>query len=343
MSAMRDVDPADAEIIIVPTFTDTGTLHRLATGIVGMLRSALLVLTGRVDIVHVHLAHGGSVIRKAFPLWAARSRGVPSVIHGHSYNFGEWFRSLPGAGQAAVRAALPGDHWLILGTDLAEEYREILRLDPERVTVLHNPAPAPPTDQTAIDPAGTSAGGPGVVMAALGRLGDRKGTFNIIAAVASLDTDVRDRLIVVLAGDGEVDRARDAAAPLGGVVTIRDWLNPDQRDALLAAADVLLLPSYDEGLPMALLEAMSAGIAPITSPVGAIGDVIVDGVNGILVTPGDVPALAAAIESLATDDRRRLAIAAQARATAEEFSVANWHASMVGLWRDLSAAARPRW
>ncbi len=337
MSAMCDIALADATITMIPTFTDTGVVHRTATGLVGMLRAAWLVLTGDVDVLHVHLAHGGSVIRKAFPLLAARIRGIPAVIHGHSYNFGEWFRGLPKPAAALVRWALPADRWLILGNDLADEYRDILELDAARVSVLHNPAPALPT------PREQRFAAQGVVMVALGRLGERKGTFDIIAAITSLPQEVRERLIVVLAGDGEVQRAREAAAELDGVVTIRDWLNPDQRDALLAAADVLLLPSYDEGLPMALLEAMAAGIAPITSPVGAIGDVIVDGVNGILVTPGDVPALAAAISSLATDDERRAGIAANARATADEFSVDNWHRTMVDLWRELSEAAAPRW
>lgn len=103
-------------------------------------------------------------------------------------------------------------------------------------------------------------------------------------------------------------------------------LNRDQVIEFLGSADILMLPSYQEGLPLVLLEAMAAGIPVITSRhVGAIDDVVVDGVTGLLVTPGDRAELRAALESLLADEelRARMGQAARERCLIE-YSQSAW-------------------
>jgi glycosyltransferase involved in cell wall biosynthesis len=73
---------------------------------------------------------------------------------------------------------------------------------------------------------------------------------------------------------------------------------------LLAGADVMLLPSYSEGLPYALLEGMAAGIPVVATPVGAIPDVVAEGIHGLLVPPRDGKAIAEALALLAGDRER---------------------------------------
>ena len=143
---------------------------------------------------------------------------------------------------------------------------------------------------------------------------------------------------MVLAGDGEVDAVRLAVAEASGNgadIRVHDWLGPEERDAVLESASVFLLPSYDEGLPMALLEAMAAGLAPITSAVGAIPEIISDGQNGLLVSPGDVTELSAALTRLVddADARKRLSTAAQEKA--RTLSRAAWETQIEDLWDQL--------
>jgi hypothetical protein len=90
--------------------------------------TGLLAVRGHIDVLHVHLGHGGSVIRKALPLSAARLAGVPAVVHGHSHDFGGWFDRLPPAGQRAVRRLLAAEHWVVLGERHLEEYASRLQL-----------------------------------------------------------------------------------------------------------------------------------------------------------------------------------------------------------------------
>ena len=316
---------------MVATYVDAGPWRRLSAGVSGMLRSAWVILRGRADVVHVHLSHGGSVIRKAAPLLAARRAGVPAIVHGHSFDFGGWFDRVPAAGQRLVRAALPADRWVVLGADHRTEYAARLRLPEHRIDVLHNAIAIP---DRAVDQ--SARGRVHAVM--VGRLGARKGSYDVVAAVAQLPPALRARLRVTLAGDGEIAAVRAAvrAAGLTDTVHITGWLEERARDELLAAAHVFLLPRHDEGLPMALLEAMARGLAPITSTAGSIGDVITDGVDGLVVDAGDPRQIADALATLVTDGDRRRRIGAAARQRSESFSLSGWYARLAELWTALA-------
>lgn len=318
-------------ITVVPTFMDSSVWRRLLVGVCGMLRAGWLVLRGDVDVLHVHLAHGGSVVRKALPLWAARLARVPSVIHGHSYDFGGWFDRLPPLGQAIVRRALVADRWVVLGDRHVDEYANRLRLTDVPITVLHNAVEIP---HSAVAQSGVTR----VHAVTLGRLGVRKGSYDVIAAVGALEEAVRGRLRVTLAGDGEVDevRAAVAAAGLGQTVDVVGWLGAVERDALLSTAQVFLLPSRDEGLPMALLEAMARGLAPVTTTVGSIGEVVSDGVTGLLVPANHPDRIAEALGDLVDDEYLRSRLGAAARCRAHDFRLDRWYEQLAQLWIDLS-------
>ena len=86
----------------------------------------------------------------------------------------------------------------------------------------------------------------------------------------------------------------------------------------LATGDVFLLPSFAEGLPLALLEAMSFGLACVVSPVGGVPDVVVDGENGLFVTPGDAGSILKGILSVLGDAALRRRLGENARLTVRE-------------------------
>jgi glycosyltransferase involved in cell wall biosynthesis len=125
----------------------------------------------------------------------------------------------------------------------------------------------------------------------------------------------------VLAGDGEVERLRKlvTARGLDDSCEVRTWLGPGQVRDLLASSEVMVLPSRAEGQPIAVLEAMAAGLCVISTTVGGIPDLVEDGTSGLLVPPSDIDALSAALRRVLTDDAlvRRLGAAAFQRAAAE--------------------------
>jgi len=321
-------------ITVVSTFVDRAVWWRLAVGVHGLLRATWLVLRGRTDVVHVHLAHGGSVLRKALPLWAARRTGVPAVVQAHSYDFAGWFDRLPAPVQAAVRRMLVADRWVVLGERQVEGYATRLRLSGDRIIVLPNPVrlPRTPVKQTGVER---------VHAVALGRLGTRKGSYDVIAAVAALEVSARNRLRLTLAGDGEVDLvcAAVAAAGLGDAIDVPGWLNPAGCDELLRSAHIFVLPSYAEGLPMALLEAMAHGLVPVTTTVGSIGEVVSNGVDGLVVQPGRPDQIAEALSALVTDEHLRTRLGTAAHARAGDFGIDRWYQQLTWLWESVVAPA----
>jgi glycosyltransferase involved in cell wall biosynthesis len=317
-------------VTVVPTYVDRSRLVKLLVGVRGMLWASWLLMCGRADVLHVNMAHGGSVVRKAVTLWAARLSGVPAVVHGHSYDYGGWFDRLPPPARAAVRRALVADRWVVLGERHVDEYASRLGLPDNRISVLHNAVRIPevPVTQSGVERVGAVA---------LGRMGRRKGSYDIVSAVAALDPTVRSRLRVTLAGDGEVDEVRAAvmSAGVGETIHVAGWLDAAERDELLSAAHIFLLPSRDEGLPMALLEAMAYGLAPVTTSVGSIGEAVTDGVTGIVVRPGSPDQIAEALTALVADESLRTRLGNAARARALDFGLGQWHRSLALLWSDL--------
>ena len=99
-----------------------------------------------------------------------------------------------------------------------------------------------------------------------------------------------------MAGDGEIEKCKDLIKQkkLDNNIIVVGWADFDKKLELLRKSSVLVLPSYNEGLPMAILEGMACGKAIISTTVGAIPEVVKEE-NGILIEPGDVEKLSEAL------------------------------------------------
>ena len=129
---------------------------------------------------------------------------------------------------------------------------------------------------------------------------------------------------------------REAAARgLPARLRFTGWLDAAAAAAELAAADALVLPSHDEGLPLVILEALARRVAVIATPVGAIPEVLQHGRTALLVLPGDVAGLAVAIADLAADPRLRTRLAANGHALyRRDFTAAGYADRMIALYRN---------
>lgn len=134
----------------------------------------------------------------------------------------------------------------------------------------------------------------------MGRLGRRKGAYDIIEACKLIENK---NFEIHLYGDGELEKLQQLTkeADLEANIKFRGWISSEEKDNAFKGADVLLLPSYNEGLPISVLEGMSYGLPILSTPVGGTSEAVEDGVNGFLVKPGDVKALAEKMQLLAND------------------------------------------
>ncbi|MCC6848923.1 MAG: glycosyltransferase [Deltaproteobacteria bacterium] len=175
------------------------------------------------------------------------------------------------------------------------------------------------------------------VLAVVGALEERKGHDVLLDALAR---DPDPGHVVLIAGDGtRAPALRARAAALGLADRVRFLGRVEDVAPLLAAADALVMPSRREGLGVAALEAMAAGLPVVASRVGGLPEAVVDGETGLLVPPGDAAALAAALARLAADPALagRLGAGGAARAAAR-FSMAAMAEGTLAVYRRLAAA-----
>jgi glycosyltransferase involved in cell wall biosynthesis len=296
-----------------------------------------LCLTKRASVVHLNLAAHGSTVRKLLLMWLARFFGVPTLLHIHASKFIPFCESLgPGARRLLIASLSRASLIVVIGDYWKKYLVDSLGVPENIVTVIHNAVPVGPAEPpTKFDRGGDCR------IVALGLLGPRKGTPELLEALAS----PRLRSLpwhAVIAGNGEVDAARKLAldAGIADRVEIPGWVDASAVASILAAADIFVLPSHHEGLPVSILEAMSAGLPVVTTPVGAIPELVLAGETGLLIPPGSASALADALAVLVQDPTLRRKFGQAARARVEQsFRIEGTAARFVDLYRRL--AARP--
>jgi glycosyltransferase involved in cell wall biosynthesis len=277
------------------------------------------VLVGRAVVVHANMCEYGSTLRKLPIVCLTRALGAHAVIHLHGAEMKKMFDTLPTWLRHGFRLGiLRADRIVTLGKSWEEFLCRDVGVDREKVVTIYNAVPIPNLTRQA-EPDRCR-------LLFLGRLEERKGADRFLHALHSPEVEGLD-WTAVMAGDGQIDRYHELAKDLNlmGRVRFTGWLDRNAVTALMRASDILVLPSLNEGLPMAILESMAHGLAVVATPVGAIPDVIHDEETGLLVPPGDSHALASALHRIITDRELRLRLGRNARKLAEaEFDVARY-------------------
>jgi glycosyltransferase involved in cell wall biosynthesis len=288
-------------------------------------------------IVHIHMASRGSTLRKVILAEMVARAGRPLILHAHGSEFDGFHRKLPAAVRRNVNRSLQrANVFITLSSQWRDFYVNECELSPAQVVVLPNPVrlPAEVPDRTGRQQP--------VQFLHLGRLGERKGAYDLVNAFAGLPEGLRNRARLIMAGDGDVEGVRKLAAPLGDSVVVHSWIERAERDRLLAQSDVFALPSRAEGVPMALLEAMANGLPSITTPVGGIPDVFRDGQEGLLVTPGNIDQIRAAMTHMILNEDARLAAGRSARERARQFDVHMYARRLADIYQRIAPVAEIR-
>lgn len=320
----------------VPTMEEGSAFARLSmfARAVQTLRQSLASMDPA--IIHIHFASRGSMLRKMILAEMVARAGRPLILHAHGASFDMFHRKLPSAMRRVVNRVLQrANVFIALSTQWRDFYINECELAPSQVTVLANPVRVP-TEVPARE------GRRKVQFLFLGRLGTRKGAFDLMSAFGALPDGLRNRAELVMAGDGEVDEMRRLGAAIGNNVRVLSWIDARARDTLLAQSDVFVLPSYAEGVPMSLLEAMAAGLPCITTPVGGIPDVVNHDFEGLLVKPGAQGELGAAMSKYIVDADARLAAGKRAHERARAYDVHAYARRLASLYQRIAPVAEMR-
>ncbi len=303
---------------VIFTHDDGSLLKRLWLAFSAYIHIFVLLLMRQVDLIHVHVAERGSFFRKSVIFWLAKMAGVPVIFHMHAAEFREFYAHCPAIVQRYIAWVLSHCSYIIVLSQSWKSYYQGICSAPIDVIanfVVDNfPVPQSLADKQEMH------------VLFLGRMGQRKGIYDLLDAAVSVCHQRKD-IHFWCAGDGEVEQVKAAAKQkgIGDNFHVLGWINAHERKSLLEKCHVFTLPSYNEGLPMAIIEAMSAGLVVVSTTAGGIPEMIESGDNGLLIEAGDSAALASIFVQLASDNALCQRLAANARQTFER----NYSAAVV--------------
>jgi glycosyltransferase involved in cell wall biosynthesis len=287
----------------IPTHVDGSKIAKALLAAHGGLRLVLVCLFRRCDIVHIHMSAHASFFRKSAMVGIAKFFRRRTLLHVHGSRFDVFYEGSGPSVRSRIRKVLERVDIVIA---LSDSWRSRLAgFAPEaEIRVLPNPVVADDFAPAVASRADVPADGGTVLF--LGAFGKRKGIYDLIEAM-SVVVARRPGVRFELGGDKEVEEVQRLTEQSGvaGSVRMLGWVTGGDKIAAFTRAHIYVLPSYHEGLPIGVLEALAAGLPVVTTPVGGIPEVVKDGVNGLIISPGDVKALGASILRLLEDAELR--------------------------------------
>lgn len=277
----------------------------------------------RPDAVVLLATAGASLVEKGAMAWYARLRGVPSLIfprggilitHCQVSHFSRiWIRLALRGSEVFL---CQGPSWHRFAVDVIG-FRDVDAPIIPNWTATENLLALGRCRSNA-----TKTTEP-IRLLFVGWLENKKGIFDLLQACAKLAQD--NDFVLDIAGKGNAETSvKEFVAANGLIDRVRflGWVQGSEREVAYAKADIFVLPSWGEGLPNAMIEAMAAGIGVVVTSVGNIPDYITNGKQALLIPPKDVDALTDALDQIINDRELRASLAARGHAfAAETFSV----------------------
>lgn len=252
---------------------------RIISGVQALFRLKKIIKQEQIDIIHFHVAQKGSFYRKAL-LFKRVKKETKVIFHMHASQFDTFYAEANPKMKKYIRNTLDQlDGLVVLSEEWANFYRTITTT---KITIIENAVEVSKIIQ--YNPCSKK-------IITLGRIGKRKGSYDILS-LAERIAPIFPEIMFILYGDGEIDKIEKQIKKkeiknvyLGG------WVTKSDQEEIIRGSLLHLLPSYQEGLPMSILETMSFGIPNLTTTVGGIPQVVKDGENSMATNPGDMDAM----------------------------------------------------
>lgn len=273
----------------LPTMEDGSKLKKLFVAVRARIRFEHLIKEN--DILHAHMSADNSFYRKAVFIRRAYREKKKIIIHMHGSTFDLFYKERCNEKQKQeVRDIFAMADAVIA---LSEDWKEFLAQHicvPDKIHVIYNAVKMPEAYEKDYS---------NRKMLFLGILGQRKGTYDLIEVLPEIFRKYPDAHIY-FGGDGEREAAERLCREKGidGNVTFLGWVRGAEKEKYLKMCSIYVLPTYHEGMPMSILEAMSYGMAVVSTYVGGIPHLITDGGNGLLCAAGDKVKISDALKRL---------------------------------------------
>jgi len=284
----------DYRLIYIATYIDGNKSVKLIQFIKSLFPFFFYLLFGSISIVHIHSSSRASFYRKSFLLLFSKLFIKKTVLHIHGSEFNTFYHNESGLLKKwFIRKIMNlADVVIALSLEWQNDLGKIMGTT-EKIRMIYNSVVVPNHIREHKDYRK-------IRILFMGRLGRRKGVYDLMEAAGRILPQYAHTEFV-LYGDGELKEIKNAveAKGIASRFKIAGW--GSNKDECFAGSDIYVLPSYNEGLPMSVLEAMAYGLPVVTTIVGGMPEVIKDGINGFLIKPGDVDALTDGLSRLIKD------------------------------------------
>ena len=289
----------DYDLKFIETYCDGGKVQKIVYALIGFVKFVWLVLIWKPEIVHVHSSFGASFYRKRPFIIFAKKHGIPIINHVHGADFDEFYVNAGNKRKRIIQKTYNSCDKLIA---LSEEWKEkLVEIVPEKkIVIIENYSII---CDKALAQKDNKKNNHQVLF--LGFLCKRKGCYDIPAVVSIVKESIPD-VSFILAGSGEKDELQKVIDnEIKENIIFPGWIRNEEKDKYLMDSDLFYLPSYNEGMPMSILDAMGYGLPIVSTNVGGIPKIVRNGINGYLFNPGDVKGMASAICNLLVNDEQR--------------------------------------
>lgn len=269
----------EKEFVYISNSCDGNLIKKIWKLIVSLIRYVVkLTFCRSIKIVHIHTASNFSFKRSSWFVNLAKLFQKKIILHVHGGGFKDYYAK---NNAYFVKRTLNKCNVIIVLTDAwADWFRTEVGVENLKVVPNLIPEPAPCDNEKKDEK---------FHLLFLGLINEPKGVFDLVDAIKSNKERLSGRFVWHVGGNGQVERLRNEIETnqLEELIKYEGWVDSAAKHSLLCRCDALILPSYVEGLPLSILEAMSYCKPVISTPVGGIPSMIENGVNGFLITPGD--------------------------------------------------------
>lgn len=278
------------------------------------------------QLVHIHTADYGTEKRKRIFARITKFFGKKLIIHLHS---SDPQKSINGKYKDLYNFSLyHADKILVLSYTWKEEVLKNFHLPKDKIEILYNPCPK-------VEPSQIEERENYILFA--GTLIIRKGYKDLINAFA-LISEKHPSWRLKLAGNGNIEEGKCLIKELGieNKVDFLGWVNGKEKDEVFRHSSIYCLPSYSEGFPMGVLDAWAYHLPVVTTPVGGLPDIVKDGVNSMIFTPGNIKELSEKLDRLISDKHLYKQISKESERLSEtKFNISNINLKLEQIYKSL--------
>lgn len=274
----------------ISSTSNQGSINKLLIFSQSIIKLLYFILSKKIRIVHIHGASYGSFVRKSIYICICKIFSVKVVLHIHSGEFPIFYEKYNYCN--VIDFILNKVDLLIVLTDGWKSFYEKI-IPPSKIIAINNLI-TPPHCYTQVPDEYP------IKVLFLGTITNKKGIFDLISVVSQNKEYLTGKMILYIGGVGATENLMKIISDnkLEKIIQYKGWVKGKEKVELLQSSRIFILPSYYEGLPMSILEAMSYGNAIIATNIGGISEVVKDNYNGFLFKPGDRKCLKEALFTL---------------------------------------------